>query len=168
MPLPNFITKLFGGGANELLNTADKLIDNLTLSKEEKEQFKTEFLKASNEHIEKMAGMAEQELQAYLKDVADSRSSNVQIQTSDQSGWLAKNVAYCLDIFVLLIWGGMTVYIVAKFLNIIKSQQGVDFSGVLGLYAGVTALATQIIGFHRGSSVGSKANGDAMRKMLDK
>jgi hypothetical protein len=168
MPLPKFLSNIFGGGASEIISTADKLIDNLTLSKEEKEVFKAEFFKASNEHIEKMAGMAQSEMESYLKDVADARSSNVQIQNSQTSSWLSKNVAYCLDIFVLLIWGTMTVYIVCKFLNIIKSQQGVDFSGVLGLYAGVTALATQIIGFHRGSSKGSEDKSKQIDSMINK
>jgi hypothetical protein len=156
MPLPGFLKDIFAGGAGKLVESVTNLIDVSKFSAEEKAEFELKLKAIANAHTVEMATLAQAELDSYLKDIADSRAANVAIQNSDKASWLSKNVAYCLDIFVLLIWGSMTIYIVAKFLNIIKSQQGVDFSGVLGLYAGVTALATQIIGFHRGSSKSSE------------
>jgi hypothetical protein len=38
-------------------------------------------------------------------------------------------------------------------------------SGVLGIYSGVTALATMIIQFHRGSSQGSRDKTQLIDKM---
>lgn len=168
MPLPKFLANIFGGGTSELIKSVDSIVDNLSFSNEEKAVLKAELSKNVNDHLEKMAGLTQVELESYMKDIADARAANVQIQNSASASWLAKNVAYCLDMFVLLIWGSMTVYIVCKFLNIIKSQQGVDFSGVLGLYAGVTALATQIIGFHRGSSKGSEDKSKQIDTMINK
>lgn len=165
MSLPNFLTKIFSGGAGELIGKVGAVIDDLNLSKEEKEQLRIELLKTTNEHMEHMAGLAQAETDSYFKDIDSARTSNATIQTSDKAGWLAKNVAYCIDIFIVLIWGAMTVYVIAKQLNLIKAQIGVDFSGVLGIYAGVTALATQIISFHRGSSKGSEKKTEALERM---
>lgn len=102
------------------------------------------------------------------ENTADARDMNTQIQQSVNASWFSKNIAFLIDAFVVLIWGAMTIYIIGKFLNIIKTTQGVDFSGVLGIYSGVTAMAMTILNFHRGSSVGSKENGAVMRRMLDK
>lgn len=167
MPLPNFIKNIFSGGAGELVGKVDGLIDNLTLSKEEKEQFKADFLKIQNEHEEKMASIAQSELDSQLKDVQGARDANVKIQESDKASWLSKNIAYCIDAFVVLLWGVLTLYLIGTALKIVKTSS-VDLTGIYGLYAAVTGVAMTIINFHRGSSVGSKANGDTIRKMLDK
>lgn len=92
---------------------------------------------------------------AALADVADARNSNVKIQESQFASWMAKNVPYILDLFVMLIWGSMTIFIIAKAINLV-SDETIDWTAILGIYSGVTALATQVLSFHRGSSQGSK------------
>lgn len=143
------------------------LIDNITTSKEEKLAAQAKLLELQNAFETKVQELALEREKAILADVADARASNVKIQ-GDKPGWMAKNVAYVLDLFIFAIWGAMTIYIICKFLNIIKAQQGVDFSGILGIYSGITAIAVTVLNFHRGSSVGSKANGDSLRKLVDK
>ena len=73
-----------------------------------------------------------------------------------KTSWMSENIAFIIDLVVILVWAAMTVYIIAHFFGIIKAQVGVDLSGVLGIYAGVTGLATQVLSFHRGSSKGSE------------
>lgn len=90
-----------------------------------------------------------------LQDVANSRGANVKIQESQFASWMAKNVPYLIDMFIMIIWGSLTIYFAARFLNIIKTET-VDLSPLLGIYSGVTALATQVLNFHRGSSMGSR------------
>lgn len=165
MPLPNFLTKIFSGGAKDLIGTIGDTIDQLTMSKEEKEQLRIKLIEATNSHLEKMTALAQAETDSYLKDVADARSTNVQIQNSDKASWLSKNVAYIIDLFVFIIWGAMTIYIIGKFLNIIKAQQGVDFSGILGIYSGITAIAMTVLNFHRGSSKGSEDKSKQIAKL---
>lgn len=99
-----------------------------------------------------------------LADVADARSSNVHIQESDKASWLSKNVAYMIDCFVLLIWGCLTIYLIATALKLLKSSN-VDLTGIYGLYASVTAVAMTIINFHRGSSAGSERKQKQLEKM---
>jgi hypothetical protein len=176
--MPGIISALKGvisGKGPELVKAVGDGLDNLFTSKEERAILDNKRLEIENllkekvmAHDERLAELAIRETEVYLADTQDARMNNTKVQESDKASWLAKNVAFCIDIFVILIWGIMTIYIIGKFLNIIKSQQGVDFSGVLGLYAGVTAIATQIIGYHRGSSKGSDDKQKHINKIMDK
>lgn len=86
---------------------------------------------------------------------ANAREMNAKIQ-GDKPSWLAKNIGYFIDIILVLAWLGMTFYIVARALKIIDVDgKSVDFSVVLGIYSGVTAMASTVVNFHRGSSQGS-------------
>lgn len=105
--------------------------------------------------LAKAAELDQKREEAILKDMADARASNVQIQNSEKAGWMAKNIAYCIDAFVILLWGILTIYLIAAALKILKTSS-VDLTGIYGLYAAVTGVAMTIINFHRGSSVGSK------------
>lgn len=85
-----------------------------------------------------------------------------------KKNWLSENVANIIDLVIALIWSSLSIYITAKFLGIIKAQQGVDFSGVLGVYAAVTGLMTQVIQFHRGSSKGSEDKSKQLDALMGK
>ena len=89
-------------------------------------------------------------------DLINARDSNVKIQDSANASWIAKNLPYFFDAFILLIWGSMTIYIIGRWIGLIENSTEVNFTGVLGIYSGVTSLATMVIQFHRGSSHGSK------------
>lgn len=82
--------------------------------------------------------------------------------------FLSENVAFIIDLIIITVWAAMTVYIIAKFLGIIKAQATVDFSGILGIYAGVTGLATQVLSFHRGSSKGSEDKSKQIDNLMNK
>jgi len=80
-----------------------------------------------------------------------ARKYNASIQNDPDSTSLAKIVPYFLDLSIVLTWIGATFYIA---FNAFRGTSVSD--GIWGLYSTVTGLATQIIGFHRGSSIGSK------------
>lgn len=86
----------------------------------------------------------------------------------DTSTNLSRNIAYYLALMVTIVWSTMTLYITFKLLGIIKVQQGVDFSGILGIYAGVTGLATHIIGYYFGSSKGSDDKSKQIDTLMNK
>ena len=86
----------------------------------------------------------------------------------DTSTNLSRNIAYYLALMVTTVWATMTLYITFKLLGIIKVQQGVDFSGILGIYAGVTGLATHIIGYYFGSSKGSDDKSKQIDTLMNK
>lgn len=162
MPLPNFIKNIFSGGASEIINAADSLIDNLTLSKEEKEKFKAEFAKNATDHIEKMAGLTQQETDSYLKDIADARVSNVRIQESQGASWLSKNIAYFLDALISV---SFVVMLIMVFFKKVPAENKEIFYTAFGLLGGYVST---VINFHRGTSSGSKASGDTLRKLAEK
>lgn len=58
----------------------------------------------------------------------------------------------------------MTIYIVGKWIGLINSEIEADFTGVLGVYSGVTAMSTMVIQFHRGSSSGSQIKTNLLKR----
>ena len=104
-----------------------------------------------------------------IEDRKSARESNVKIQESANASWVAKNLPYIFDCFILVVWGAMTFYIVFRWLGLITDQVGtVDMTGILGIYSGITALATMVIQFHRGSSAGSQSKNSLFGSMVKK
>lgn len=163
-PILEKLTGLFAGKGADLVNSVKGLIDESKFSAEEKAEFEAKATALAQQHEVDLAKLAQSELETTLKDIADARSSNVHIQESDKASWMAKNIAYCIDAFVILLWGVLTLYLIGTALKIVKTTQ-VDLTGIYGLYAAVTGVAMTIINFHRGSSVGSKASGETLRKI---
>lgn len=167
---------IFKGGAEGLLGGVDKVISRFVTSPEEKQKALQEITDAANKHIEAMATLAQagidaefkakqDELDAVIKDKDSARQMNQLIQQSDKSSWLARNIAYLIDIFVTFIWGSLTVYIIARVLKIISNSPSVDMTAVMGIYAAVTAAFTTILTFHRGSSSSAKTKDDTINSM---
>lgn len=164
----SFLSKIFAGGASTLIDKVGSVVDDLTLSKEEKEKLKIELIKATNDHEAKMAELAEKEFEAQLKDTESARNANVSLQTSDKTPLFNKVVPYAIACFTAIIWGGMTVYVIGSMLNIIKRDPGVNFEGVLGVYAGLTGTFMVVLNFFFGSSKGSEDKQKWMQKMMEK
>jgi len=159
------LEKLIGGGIKGIAEGATSVINAINAPKEEKDKALQAIQEELNRHQEAMMIEADSVEKAYLVDVADSREANAKIQESDKASWLAKNVAYLIDVFIIALWGGLTAYVLASMLHLIAKEAGVDYTGVTAIWGGVTALATQIIGFHRGSSQGSVEKSKLIDKM---
>ena len=173
MALPPFFTDAIAKAADGITKSMMNGLDKLFTSKDEKmknqvelDKIQAELQKETVKHLEEMAKLQFEETKAYLADTADARNSNVKIQESDKASWLSKNLAYILDAFIFLIWGSMTVYLIAMMLNFVKADKGADVSGVLGVYSGVTAIAMTVLNFHRGTSRGSEVKQKFMEKNL--
>ena len=89
MPLPGFIAKLVGGKAVEAVDTIANIADKFIQTKEEKDAFALELLKAKADIELKNATLEKDIDEMYLKDMQDARGSNVKIQESDKASWLA-------------------------------------------------------------------------------
>lgn len=160
----SWLTKLFAGKGAEITDTVMKGLDELLTSSEEKIKLKLEIEKEVNRHLESVAVDITKQYELQLKDVSDARLTNVNIQNSDKASWLSKNISYIIDIFVCMVWGVMTFYLLAKWINLIKSDTPVDMTGILGVYAAVCGMFTQVLSYHRGSSKGS----DDKQKTIDR
>jgi predicted type IV restriction endonuclease len=158
----SIISKIFSGGADKLVGTIGGIVDDLTLSKEEKEKLKLDTLNAINAHEEKIQEQAQAELESYLKDTQSARDSNVKIQESDKASWLAKNVGYCIDIFLILVFSLMLFVIIYKSVPADNKELFYTSFGMLGMYVG------QCISFHRGTSKGSQDKGKQLDKLIGK
>ncbi len=135
-PILKILSKVPIPGANLLGDVADAIRTSKEIATEEKEDLL---------HAVSMD----------LQDLANARASNTEIQKSQFSSWMAKNVPYLMDVFIMLVWGFLTFYIAASLMKMISSE-GIDLTPIMGIYAAVTGLATQVVGFHRGSSAGSR------------
>lgn len=138
------------GGKNPIDSVKD-LIGQFHMSPEDKQKA----LDALEEKAQHWRDFESKMVELDNANTASARDMNSKIQ-GDKPSWLAKNIGYFIDIVIVLAWLGMTFYIVARALKIIDIDgKSVDFSVVLGIYSGVTAMAATIINFHRGSSQGS-------------
>ena len=166
MPIGTFLKGIFAGKTGTLVEKVGGVIDNLTLSKEEKEKFKIDTLTAINSHEEKMAEAYAKQFELEIKDMADARDSNVKIQESGNASWLAKNVGYILDLLIGGIWSALTLVIIGKAFKLVGAD--VDWATVLSVYSTVTAVFMTCLNFHRSSSAGSKQKDDRLDKMMNK
>jgi len=151
------------GGLKGLGHTAKDIIQQVGENKLGVAEAALAIEKEANRASETITAQANDLEKAYLADVQSARDANVHIQESDKASWLAKNIAYCIDIWMALIWGIFTIYVAALWAKVISSTS-VDFTGILSLYSTVTAVFMITVNFHRGTSQGSADK----QKLLDK
>lgn len=78
---------------------------------------------------------------------------------------LVKITPTIIDFFIIAVWGLLTIFLVIKSFGVFKSS--VDVSLIMGIWAGVTGMATTILNYHRGSSQGSKDKNEQLKGMRD-
>ena len=162
MPLPGFLTKVFGGKVAEITDSITGGLDKLFTSKEEKLAAELKIQEALSGHLEKMEALAQSEVDMYLKDTQDARSNFTKIQESTNASWLAKNILPVLAVGVTLGFFGLLGYM-------LKFQVPKDNERIMDILLGSLGTAwISIIGYFFGSSAGSKANADVIRKIVDK
>lgn len=157
------IAGLLKGGLTGIGETAKGIIGQVAENKIGLSEAALNIDKEINRASEAITAQTNDLEKAYLADVQSARDANVHIQESDKASWLAKNIAYCIDIWMALIWGVFTIYVAALWAKVISSAS-VDFTGILSLYSTVTAVFMITVNFHRGTSQGSADK----QKLLDK
>lgn len=163
MPGPlDFIKNIFTGGLDKLGGTVKEIIDESKYSAEEKAELGLKLQEAIYKNQVEMTTLANAEIDSYLKDSQSARDANARIQESDKASWLAKNLAYCMDAFVMLSFVAMLVMIFFKQVPEPNKEIFYTAFGILG-YA-----VSQTMNFHRGTSIGSKNSGDVLRKLASK
>jgi hypothetical protein len=89
---------------------------------------------------------------------ADARKMNSEIQNSTTASWLAKNIAYVID--VAIIAGALTMTFVVFIVGVPEQNKSMAFTALGSLWT----LTGTVVNFHRGSSAGSKAKTEEMMK----
>lgn len=157
-----FLKNLIGGKGSEIIESVGNVADKFITTGQEKQEFKAEVEKEINRHVEAMTAEANKELELYLADTANAREMNSKVQDSDKASWLAKNIAYMIDAILITAFIVMLVMIFNRVVPESNKELFYTGFGLLGGYVGT------VINFHRGTSVGSKENGAAIRKMMNK
>jgi len=89
---------------------------------------------------------------------ADARKMNSEIQNSATASWLAKNIAYVID--VAIIAGALIMTFVVFIVGVPEQNKSMAFTALGSLWT----LTGTVVNFHRGSSAGSKAKTEEMMK----
>ncbi|MDK2909651.1 MAG: hypothetical protein PWR20_1218 [Bacteroidales bacterium] len=100
------------------------------------------------------------ELKAYLADVANAREMNVNIQQSSNASWLAKNVSFLIDLVIVVCT--IILVLLLYYKPIPDGNREIAYA-VLGVL--LTGLST-VLNFYRGSSKGSVDKNDILLKTL--
>lgn len=150
----NIFTKLFSGGAKEIVDSVGGVIDNLTTSKEEKEAAKLALQQEINRHLESIQTNATKELEIQLQDKSSARGREVELAKvtghSDYMNWMLAIVAL-----------GLLVYITVKLSSseVPKANEHI----LINLIGIVEGCVLGIYSYQFGSSIGSRIK-DMVRK----
>jgi hypothetical protein len=108
--------------------------------------------------IEKLQELELEMAKLDMANTADARKMNSEIQNSTTASWLAKNIAYVID--VAIIAGALTMTFVVFIVGVPEQNKSMAFTALGSLWT----LTGTVVNFHRGSSAGSKAKTEEMMK----
>jgi hypothetical protein len=154
-----FLKNLISGKGSEIIDSVSGAIDTFVQTKEEKEEVKAKITAEVNRHLEELGNQQNEELKAYLSDVANSREMNTKIQESDKASWLSKNIAYIIDGIFVVSFISMLVLIFMKAVPEENKELFYTGFGVLG------AMLSTVVNFHRGTSIGSERKQKQLEKL---
>lgn len=149
--MAGIIDKILGGGAKGLLDGIKGILDEVITNKEELAKAKLDIDSEVNRHEEALARLDQEELLARIQNAQGAREANVAIQGTAPS-WLAKNVAYMIDILLTVCYVAATTYLMCVMLDIAHKNPNVDYTAVTAIWGGFSAMFGTVLNFHRGSS----------------
>ena len=106
----------------------------------------------------KLAEIDLEQFKAEMQNTSDARKMNSEIQASENASWLAKNIAYTIDIAIIA--GALFITFIVFVIGVPDNNKAMAFSAFGSLWT----LAGTVVNFHRGSSSGSKAKTDELLK----
>jgi hypothetical protein len=76
---------------------------------------------------------------------------------------MAKITPYIIALFVGLIWGAMTCYIIARAFKLVDTGiNSPDMTAISGMYAAITGTFSIVLNFFFGSSASSRAKDETI------
>lgn len=140
-------------------------VDRFVPSEAEAAVLKAELDRALLDYEQRLAELAQQQLETATRDVQDARDKELRRLQADRLPPLARHVGYLLDLVVATVWAACTIYLLLRALKLVDVG-GADLTGVLALYSTVTATFMTCLTYHRGSSASSQAKDAALRASL--
>ncbi|MDP2888488.1 MAG: hypothetical protein Q8P34_05900 [Bacteroidota bacterium] len=159
----SFISDLFSGGANTLVDSVGKVLDNVITTKEEKMQLENEIRKSEMQFQLDLKRLSNEEQQMMLGDISSARQREVQVQTSEKASWMAKNIQHAIA-------AGTTLITLLFFYILIFKPESITSESkdiVLYILGVLSAILTQVYSYYFGSSAGSAAKSVTIAGMRD-
>lgn len=151
------IKGVLSGKGTDLIKSVGGIVDNLTLSKEEKEKLRIELIKSTNEHIEKMEVEATKRLEIDLKEMESARNREIQLATSEHTPMLSKIITPLLALIIVL-----CTIIIWSLILFRNYEPKVNEAMIIG---SLTTMSASVLAYYFGSSTGSKSKQGIIEKM---
>ena len=118
-------------------------------------------IQADPQAAQKLAEIDTKQFELHNANTDSARKMNAEIQESANAAWLAKNVAYIIDLVIL--GGALFMTFIVFFKNVPEANKAMAFTALGSLWT----LVGTVVNFHRGSSQGSKDKGSEIQKLKD-
>lgn len=118
-------------------------------------------IQADPQAAQKLAEIDIKQFELHNANTDSARKMNAEIQESTAASFLAKNVAYVID--VLIVGGALAMTFIVFFKGVPEANKAMAFTALGSLWT----LAGTVLNFHRGSSQGSKDKADEIQKLKD-
>ena len=148
-----FLQDLFSGGANTLVDSVGKVLDNVVTTKGEKMQLENEIRKSEMQFQLDLKKLSLEEQQLIIGDVSNARNREIQVLSAPNSSWWTKNTQHVLAVGTVLITLLFFYILVFKPKSISTESRDI----VLYILGILSAILTQIYSYYFGSSAGSAA-----------
>ncbi len=157
----SFLKNLFSGGANTLIDSVGKVLDNVVTTKEEKMQLDNEIRKSEMQFQLDIKKLSNEEQQMLLGDMSNARQREVQIMNSEKTTRLNRNLMPFMALGTILIVLAL-FYVLIFSPAVIKSDSKDIIMYILGV---LSAVLSQIYSYYFGSSAGSAEKSRTMAGM---
>jgi hypothetical protein len=157
--MPNFLSKIFSGGAGSVIESVSNVVDKFVQTKEEKDAANLELQKVINSHLEVMEQEATKQLEVQQKEMDSARNREIQIATAEKAPLINKIVTPVLALIVVLLT--FILFYVLMFKQVGNEKDIIIY--VLGV---LSAVCTQIVSYYFGSSQGSAQKQTQIDKLI--
>jgi len=159
-----FLQDLFSGGANTLVDSVGKVLDNVVTTKEEKMQLDNEIRKSEMQFQLDLKKLSNEEQQMTLGDMSNARQREVQIMNREKATKLNRNLMPVMAMSTIVIVLAL-FYVLIFSPTVVKSESKDIIMYILGV---LSALLTQIYSYYFGSSQGSADKSRTLAGMQSK
>lgn len=157
--MPNFLTKIFSGGAGSVIDSVSNVVDKFVQTKEEKDAANLELQKVLNSHLEVMEQEATKQLEVYQKEMDSARNREIQIAVADKAPLINKIVTPILALSVIALT--FVLFYILMFKPVGAEKDIIIY--VLGV---LSAICTQVVSYYFGSSQGSAQKQTQIDKLM--
>ena len=159
-----FLKDLFSGGANTLVDSVGKVLDNVVTTKEEKMQLENEIRKSEMQFQLDLKKLSLEEQQMVLNDMSNARQREVQMLNAPNTTKLNRNLMPMMALGTILIVLAL-FYVLIFSPKVIQSESKDIVMYILGV---LSAVLTQIYSYYFGSSAGSADKSRTLASMQSK